>query len=173
MYRISLLFILLGFASCGKDESALVVNEIIYGDEVFPTTHGLIIDNGPIEDSHYNYKFYISDGKISVNSERNFDVDPSVTYILYASFASQGDAHFTTGEFIFSTSPQLTDRNIFISPSISVESPNGSFPIPGTAGSIIVSGSAPNYIITYDLIFFDKTLTGSFSGEFEIQEGPI
>ncbi len=159
-------------ASCSKDDTP-IINELIYGDDVFPATHGLIIDNGPIEDSHYNYNFYISDGKITSDSEGNFDIDESVTYIVYASLASQGPAKFSVGEFTFSTTPQLTDRNIFISPSISIESVNGSFPIPGTAGTIIISGLAPNYTITYDLIFFDKTLTGSFSGEFEIQEGPI
>ena len=160
------LFLLL---ACGKDDTA-IANEITYADKKYTATNGLIVDYGPQADSHYNYDFYISDGKISI-VDGLLDLDESVTFYIYADLKSLGTDGFKPGVYTYNLTRHFAEKDIFVSPLIYINSGSSFEFFPGTGGTITIGGTHPNYIVTYDIISYDKLLSGSFYGTFDIQSG--
>ena len=165
-----LIFSLALFSCKNDDADPQPINEISYGNDVYNATHGLILDYGEQAGTHYNYDFYVSDGKITTNGNL-LNVDESVSYYVYADFKSLGTTRFSPGTYAFSRVRQFVDKDIFVSPTLLIRNGQAFEAFPGTGGTITISGADPNYTITYDLIFTDKLLSGSYSGTFDIQDG--
>ena len=157
--------------SCSKDDPAPIVNEVTFDGEVYTTSGGLILDSGTQGGTHYNYNFYVTDGEISLNGN-TLEISASTNFYVYASLVSVGPDSFTPGNFEYTTSFQLIDKNIFVAPVIYVRGESGFDSTLGTGGTITVSGSGPNYTVTYDITFGSKILKGTYSGTFDIQDSP-
>lgn len=155
--------------SCEKDESIVEINEIVFDGTVYKTNHGLILDYGVFEGTHYNNYFLITDGRLSIDGSL-LSLGAESTYYLYVPIFSFGTESFKTGEFVFKSTADLVDQNIFVAPTFFLKEEEAFVGEIASGGTISISGSSSVYSINYDLTFQDKTLSGSYSGEFDIED---
>ncbi|TKB98842.1 hypothetical protein [Pedobacter cryophilus] len=193
IYSMMMLALMLGFSSCSKDdEMEIDANTIEYDGTKSVLKKGALIDFDispyyGTTDTHLNYDFYITDGAvITDNTGQIFDIQGKFgVWIWLESFGTTGG--FKTGTYTFIdgvNDASLTDAqkktkyenklfmagaSVFLNTNVSTSFDSGNTQeIEIKSGSVTVSGSKPNYTITYDLVMENnKTVKGSYSAGFQ------
>jgi hypothetical protein len=172
MKKLLYLACLLGLISAGgcKKEAEEPANLATLDGQSYALKKGLAFDYGAFEDSHHNFDFFITDdADLSVNSEQ---VNGKI--LIYLELFSAGEAGFKTGTFTYNSSSNIDEQSFFSYADVSVDTNNdgildfeeGLMEVIG--GSVTVSGSSPDFTISYDLLLpNNKNLLGSYSGTYE------
>jgi hypothetical protein len=193
IYSMMMLAIIVGFTACSKDDPTEVdtTNTIQYDGTTSTLKTGALVDFGASPyygsaNTHLNYDFYVTDGAIIANSAGELD-DIKGKIGVWVWLESPGaTSAFKTGTYNFidgSNDSSLSDAQLrtkyenkfFIAGSSLYINTNVNTSFDDTAtqeieiksGSVTVSGTKPNYTITYDLVMENnKTIKGNYSAGF-------
>lgn len=169
------------FTACkkdnGDDDDKLdtgLNNQLEYNGTKYALKSGFVTDYGS-DEAHYNYDFELADGTF----DNEGDSDNS-TVEVYFELYSSGSSSFKTGTFQFITATdddEITDakfsnKNFFSYGDILIDKNSDmefddNEVIEVTGGTVIVSGTARNYTVEFDVSLEDgKKAKGKFSGSF-------
>lgn len=193
LYPLIILALAISITSCKKDNQTQIDNRnvIEYNGARSTLKAGALIDFGPYSyygttDTHLNYDFYTTDGAIIANAAGEID-DIKGKIAVWVWLESPGaTTAFKTGTYTFidgSNDATLTDAqlkakyenkqflvggSVYINTNVDTSiDDNATQEIDIKSGSVTISGTKPNFIITYDLVMQnDKTLKGSYSKGF-------
>ena len=194
IYSVMMLALMLGLSSCSKDDETETdaKNTIEYDGIKSVLKKGALIDFDissyyGTTDTHLNYDFYITDGAIITdNTGQISDIQGKFgVWIWLESFGTTGG--FKTGTYTYidgENDASLSDAqmktkyenklfiagaSVYINTNVSTSFDNNTTQdIKIKSGSVTVSGSKPNYTITYDLVMENnKTAKGSYSAGFQ------
>jgi hypothetical protein len=132
-----------------------------------------------------NYDFFATDGNLVVSNGELTDIKGKMTVYVY--LESFGITSFNTGTYTYLsgegdgalTNTQLTTKYqnksfmaagaVYISSDINASiDATSTQEIDVKSGSVTVSGTKPNYTLTYDLVLENNnTVKGSYSGNFQ------
>jgi hypothetical protein len=181
----------LTFNSCKKDDpEPEVKNQVEYNGTKSTLVSGAYIDFGTYNyygttPTHLNYDFFATDGNLVVSNGELTDIKGKMTVYVY--LESFGTTSFNTGTYTYLsgegdgalTNTQLTTKYqnksfmaagaVYISSDINASiDATSTQEIDVKSGSVTVSGTKPNYTLTYDLVLENNnTVKGSYSGNFQ------
>ncbi|MEQ8627545.1 hypothetical protein [Ekhidna sp.] len=160
LLSISILSIII-ITSCGSDDGVSVNNQITVGDQTFDIANGGFIDFGETEGITEG-AFALSDANISISSS-SFSISTSSDIRIIFSLASLGSGGLASGDYSEGDVLSPDAGKVFFIQLIKA----GENTYSVTGGTIKLSGSSPNFTISFDLSLDggDK-LTGGFKGEF-------
>ncbi|EMR02633.1 hypothetical protein ADICEAN_02232 [Cesiribacter andamanensis AMV16] len=163
---------LIGATSCKKDDENGPVNQTTFDGKAYTIKSSMVQDYGSW-DGHYNYDFYLSDATV-LDSQAD-ELDGKI--LIYLELFSAGEERFQTGTFNFDVTGEVDGKNYFNYAELVYDSNNnskldeGDTWLEATAGKVTVSGTSPNYTVSYDLTFpNNKKLVGSYTGTHQIYE---
>lgn len=191
IYSVAFLALLLmAFGSCKKDKPASVPNQTNYDGTTYNMKAGLTIDYGTSSyfgssDTHTNYDFYITDGSFTFsNNGQPQDIIGKIG-VYFSLESPDGTGNFKNGTYTYvdtDNDATLTDQqlqakyeNKYFMYDGSILVGNGDInsslqngqEIYVQSGTVVVSGTKPNYKVDFDLLLQNnKTIKGSYSGEF-------
>ena len=194
LYYVATLVLLIIGGCAGDNDDAVTpttANQVTYGNTPYSLANGLANDYRTIDsDNHYNIDFSVSDGLFIP-----FLVDLGTgilvqlwnvsdgTIEIHAELYSPGPGAFKNGTFNYTSLPEseiedpsLVGEYFFQDAYVAIDTDGDQDlgedeEIAVTGGTIQVSGTSPEYNLVYNLTLADgKTLRGSFSGEFAVDE---
>jgi len=186
---------MVGLLSCSKDDGDDVSagSDIVFDGKTYAMVDGLISDYGSYEpidggspDTHYNYDFDIIDAELVTITESDGSTyqgpAANTTIHVYVELFSPGTSTFNAGTFTYmsddaATAADIAGKFFFFGGEVELDTDgveNGDLDGPEyeiNGGTVTVTGTnKDDFALTFDVTTSGgKTLTGSYSGDFEFQ----
>ncbi|MEP5610838.1 MAG: hypothetical protein ABJP45_01250 [Cyclobacteriaceae bacterium] len=190
------MIVMLGLLSCSKDDGDTVSagSDIVFDGKTYAMVDGLISDYGSYEPldgegtaTHYNFDFDIVDAALVTITDSDGDTyqgaGDATTIHVYVELFAPSTTSFSAGTYEYvndetATPADIAGKFVFFSGEVELDSDgveNGDLDGPEyeiNGGTVTITGTnKDDFAITFNVTTSGgKTLTGSYSGEFDFQD---